>query len=451
MEAVEKNKEYTIKIESVSSDGSGVGHINGLTVFVPQTAPNDTVRAVITEVKKSYARARLTEVIASSPDRQEADCPYYTRCGGCQLRHIRYKKQLEIKKAVVENAMRRIGGFNGFEAEEVIGAESPLRYRNKMMFPVGKTDGQTVCGFYAPKSHDIIPLGDCALGDELNTQIINAVLNYMKENSIEPYDEKTHTGTIRRIFTRKSFNTGEIMAVISAGTDNLPNAEQLVKRLRSISDRVVSIILNVNTGRLTLGNKNITLWGSDVICDTLCGIDFEISPNSFFQINPKQTEKLYRKAIEFARLDNNTRVMDIYCGIGTISLCCAKTAKSVIGVEIVRQAIENARENAVRNGIFNAEFYADSAENIVPRLIARGEQADVVILDPPRSGSDEKTLTAIIKSNAERIVYVSCNPATLARDTRLLAQNGYKLTRSAVFDMFPHTCHVETVVLMERQ
>ena len=451
METVEKNKEYTLKIESVSSDGSGVGHIDGLTVFVPQTAPNDTVRAVITEVRKSYARARLAEVIAPSEDRQDADCPYYALCGGCQLRHIKYEKQLEIKKAIVENAMRRIGGFDNFHAEEIIGADNPSRYRNKMIFPVGKTDGQTVCGFYAPKSHDIIPLGDCALGDELNTQIINTVLKYMKDNNIEPYDEKTGTGVVRRIFTRKSFSTGEVMTVISANADNLTNREQLVKRLCSVSGKIVSVILNVNTGRLTLGNKNITLWGKEVICDTLCGVNFEISPNSFFQVNPRQTEKLYQKAIEFARLDNNTRVMDIYCGIGTISLCCAKTAKSVIGVEIVKQAIKNARENAIRNRIFNAEFYADSAENIVPRLITQGEQADAVILDPPRSGSDEKTLTAIIKSDAERIVYVSCNPATLARDTKLLAQNGYKLTRSAVFDMFPHTCHVETVVLMERQ
>lgn len=450
MEAVEKNKEYRLKIESVSSEGHGVAHIGGFTVFVPQTAEGDTVRAVITSVQKRFARARLTEITEASPDRCDADCVNYKQCGGCQLRHIRYYKQLEIKKQAVESAMQRIGGFGGFKVMEVIGADNISRYRNKMMFPVGQAEGQSICGFYAPKSHDIIPLGDCALGDAINAQIIDAVLAYMNENNIKPYDEKTRCGIIRRIFTRKSFSTGEIMAVICANTKSLPKREKLIARLRNISDRISSIILNVNTGWLSLGNENVTLWGKSMICDTLCDIEFEISPNSFFQVNPEQTEKLYRKAIDFAQLDRNTQVMDIYCGIGTISLCAARTSKSVIGVEIVEQAIKDAKENAKRNGIKNAEFYADSAENIVPRLIAEGRQADVVILDPPRKGSDEKTLTAIIKSGAKRVVYVSCNPATLARDASFLAQNGYRITRSAVFDLFPHTCHVETVVLMEK-
>lgn len=450
MEVVEKNKEYTLKIESVSSEGHGVAHIDGLTVFVPQTAAGDTVRAIITNVQKRFARARLTEIIEASKDRCDTDCPNYEQCGGCQLRHIRYDKQLEIKRQAVESAMQRIGGFAGFKTTEIIGADAPSRYRNKMMFPVGQADGKLVCGFYAPKSHNIIPLKDCALGDVINADINNAVREYMSENNIEPYDEKTRSGTIRRIFTRKSFSTNEIMVVICAAAKKLPEQEALVERLKNISDRISSIILNVNTGKLVLGNKNVTLWGKNTICDTLCDIKFEISPNSFFQINPEQAEKLYRKAIEFAQLDENTQVMDIYCGIGTISLYAAQTAKSVIGVEIVEQAIKDARENAKRNKIENAEFYADSAENIVPRLIAEGRQADVVILDPPRKGSDEKTLDAIIKSGAKRIVYVSCNPATLARDAKLPVKYGYKITQSAVFDLFPHTCHVETVVLLEK-
>lgn len=450
MDTIEKNKEYTLKIESVSSEGHGVAHIDGFTVFVPQTAEGDTVRAVITSVQKRFGRARLTEIIEASADRCDADCPNYEQCGGCQLRHINYAKQLEIKRQAVESAMQRIGGFTDFKAEETVGADTQSRYRNKMMFPVGRSGGQTVCGFYAPKSHDIIPLSDCVLGDAVNAKIIDAVLEYMNENNVEPYDEKTRHGIIRRIFTRKSFSNNKIMVVICAAAKKLPKQETLVERLKNVSDRISSIILNVNTGKLTLGNDNVTLWGENTIYDTLCDIKFEISPNSFFQVNPEQTEKLYRKALEFAQLDKSTRVMDIYCGIGTISLYAAQTAKSVIGVEIVKQAIKDAKENAKRKGIDNAEFYADIAENIVPRLIAEGKQADVVILDPPRKGSDEQTLTAIIKSGAKRVVYVSCNPATLARDAKLLSRHGYKITQSAVFDLFPHTCHIETVLLMEK-
>lgn len=450
METVEKNKEYTFKIESVSSEGHGVAHIDGFTVFVPQTAAGDTVRAVITDIQKRFARAHVTELILASQDRCEPECINYGQCGGCQLRHIRYDIQLEIKKQSVESAMQRIGGFTDFKVNEIIGADTSLRYRNKMVFPVGEINGETVCGFYAPKSHDIIPLGDCALGDELNVKIIDAVKEYMNQNNITAYNEKTHHGIIRSIFTRKSFSDDEIMVVICSAVNKLPEYEQLVEKLRKTSDRISSIILNINTGNLTLSNKNVTLWGNDTIFDTLCDMKFEISPNSFFQINPAQTEKLYHKAIDFAQLDKNTRIMDIYCGIGTISLYAAQTAKSVIGIEIVEQAIKDAKKNAKLNGIDNAEFYADSAENIVPRLIAEGRHTDVIILDPPRKGSDKKTLTAIVNSEAKRIVYVSCNPATLARDTQFLAEYEYKITRSAVFDLFPHTCHIETVILMEK-
>lgn len=450
MKMIKTNKEYTLKIESVSSEGHGVAHIDGFTVFVPQTAAGDTVRAVITDVQKRFARARITKLIHASQDRCEPECINYGQCGGCQLRHIQYDKQLEIKKQSVESAMQRIGGFTHFKADEIIGADISLRYRNKMVFPVGEINGETVCGFYAPKSHDIIPLGDCTLGDELNVKIIDTVKEYMTENNIKAYNEKTRYGVIRSIFTRKSFSDNEIMVVICSAVKKLPKHELLIEKLRNISDRISSIILNINTGKLTLSNENVTLWGNDTIFDILCDMKFEISPNSFFQINPAQTEKLYRKAIDFAQLDKNTNIIDIYCGIGTISLYAAQRAKSVIGIEIVEQAIKDAKKNAKLNGIDNAEFYADSAENIVPRLIAEGRQTDVIILDPPRKGSDEKTLGAIVNSGAKRIVYVSCNPATLARDARFLAEYGYRITRSAIFDLFPHTCHVETVILMER-
>jgi 23S rRNA (uracil1939-C5)-methyltransferase len=448
---VEKNKEYLIDIEAVSSDGNGIGHIDGLTVFVPYTAAGDTVKAVITKLKSRFAYGSVTEIIKSSPDRIEPQCEKYEQCGGCQLRHMSYEAELREKRGIIENAMKRIGGFKDFSIPNVVGMENPQRYRNKMIFPVGYDNGLK-CGFYAPKSHDIIEISDCILGDEANQSIIAAVTDYMRENNVSAYDEKNHTGLVRRIFTRKAFNTGEIMAVLSVNGTKIPNADALVNKLCAANKNIASIILNVNKkrGGMALGDRNITLYGKDTITDILCGVEFAISPHSFFQINPVQTEKLYGCALEFAELHGNETVMDIYCGIGTISLCAARHAKKVIGVEIVEQAIEDAKMNAQRNNISNAEFYADSAENIVPKLIESGERPDVVILDPPRKGSDEKTLSALIKAAPKRIVYVSCNPATLARDAAFLAERGYALENACGFDLFPRTMHVETVAIMRK-
>ena len=450
---VEKDKEYTIKIDSVSSDGNGVGHIDGFAVFVPLTAEGDCVRVKIVSVRKRFAHGVLVEIVEPSSQRCEPVCECYEACGGCQLRHIHYENQLKIKKNVIENALHRLGGFSDVAVDEVVGMEKPERYRNKTVFPVDIVDGELSCGFYAQQSHNIVPVADCLISDGLNSHVNNAVLDYMRENEVSVYDEDAHNGIVRRVFMRKSFSTGEIMVVISANTRELPHSENLVSKLRSISDKIVSIILNINTKKsnFVITDKNVTLWGSDRIHDTLCGIDFSISPQSFFQINPVQTEKLYSTALDFAQLDKSMSVMDIYCGIGTISLCAARQANRVIGVEIVERAIEDAKENASRNGIDNAEFYADSAENIVPKLIAHGESPNVIILDPPRKGSDEKTLTAIVKAQPKRIVYVSCNPATLARDARFLADRGYAVTKVKGFDLFPHTAHVECVVLMSRK
>lgn len=449
---VEKNKEYTVCIDTVASDGNGVAHADGFAVFIPQTAIGDTVKIQITDIKKRFAAGKIVDIISPSPSRCNIDCEQYELCGGCQLRHINYTQQLEIKKNIIENAMRRIGRFSDFSLNNMVGAENINRYRNKMVFPVGYKDNKTVCGFYAPRTHDIVPLTDCLLGDELNKSINNAIMEYMSENNVSAYDEKKHTGIIRRIFTRKSFLTGEIMTVICANSKSLPAVDKLVERLTNASDRISSIILNINTKKnnFTITDNNITLWGKSEITDSLLDTEFTISPQSFFQINPQQTEKLYSKAIEFADFDKNQSVMDIYCGIGTISLCAAKKAKYVIGIEIVEKAVLDARKNALKNNIQNAVFYADSAENIVPKLIAQGETPDIVMLDPPRKGSDESTLSAIIKANPKRIVYISCNPATLARDARFIADNGYKLSDSCGFDLFPHTAHVECVVLLSR-
>lgn len=445
---VEKNKTYPLIIEDVSSDGNGIGHIDGFTVFVAGTVTGDEIECLIVKVRSHFAYGKAVKIVTPSPYRVVPGCMAYKRCGGCQLMHISYEYQKVIKKNIVDNALSRIGGFEGFETEDVIGMDIPKRYRNKMIFPVGKNkDGKTICGFYARRSHDIMEVGDCLLGAEINQSINDTVLEYMAENNVVAYDEESHSGIVRRVFTRVAHTTGDVMVVLSVNADEVPNAKALIAKLTALDKSIKSIILNINKKRtnLVLGEKNITLYGEDTIFDTLLGIRFEISPHSFYQVNPVMTEKLYQKAIEYANLSGNENVMDIYCGIGTISLCVAKDAKKVIGVEIVEAAIENAKENAKNNGITNAHFYADSAENIVPKLIDEGERPDVVIIDPPRKGSDEKTLSAIVKASPKRVVYVSCNPSTLARDARFLCENGYKLDKAMCYDLFPNTVHVETV------
>jgi len=443
---------FELKIESVSSDGNGVGHIDGIAVFVPYTAVGDTAYVRVVEAKKNYVVAEIVKLDTSSPCRVAPACERYYECGGCVLMHMEYSAQLEAKKGIIENAMRRIGGFKDFCVSKMYGMDEPWRYRNKMVFHAGRVGGENVFGFYAPKSHKVIPLGDCLCGASENTHIIDAVKEYMNFTGLGVYDEKTLKGAIRMIFVRKSAKNGDTMVVLSVNGSQLPETEMLIEKLKKACPTLASVILNVNTQRRSygLGTKNVTLYGADYIEDEISGIIFRISPHSFFQINPQMTEKLYSKAIEMTQLTGNESVMDIYCGIGTISLLAARSAKKVIGVEIVEKAIEDAKENAVRNGIDNAVFYADSAENIVPRLIGNGERPDVVILDPPRKGSDVSTLNAILAAKPERIVYVSCNPATLARDARVLCDGGYGISNACGFDQFCHTHHVETVVLLSQ-
>lgn len=450
---INKNEIYNISIESVSSDGNGVGKIDGFTVFVPQTAPGDEASVQIVKVQKSYAYAKALEIAVPSKHRRAVSCPYFEKCGGCSLMHIKYDEQLEIKKGIINNALLRIAGTD-CRVGEMLGADNEYRYRNKMIFPIGQnSDGSTVCGFYRSRSHDIVPMNDCLLGSEFNGAVIDTVLSYMKKYNVSAYDEKTQRGTIRRIFTRVGKSSGEIMLVISANTEKLPKKECLTDALCSISDKIVSIILNVNTKKtnLVLGDKNKVLFGKGTITDELCGAEYEISPHSFFQINHAQTEKLYKKALEYAAPSENDTVLDIYCGIGTISLFAARKAKRVIGVEIVPEAICDAKKNAEENGIENSEFFCADAERLVPWLIERGEKPDVVILDPPRKGSDEKTLNAIACAAPKRIVYVSCNPATLARDIKFLSENGYCAEKICGVDMFPNTNHVETITLLQKR
>ncbi|MGN1116276.1 MAG: 23S rRNA (uracil(1939)-C(5))-methyltransferase RlmD [Candidatus Ornithomonoglobus sp.] len=450
---IEKNKQYNIEIKDISSDGNGVGTVDGFAVFVPMTAAGDVVEAEITRVKARYADGRAVRLLAPSPDRTEPQCPVYEQCGGCNLQHINYDAQIRAKKSLIEAAFRRIGGFDGFDCDEMLTMESPFRYRNKCIFQIGKNSaGEPVSGFYANKTHEIIPVKDCLLCDGINGRISAALLEYMKENYVSAYDEKTHKGIVRRLFIRSARTSGEIMVVVSVNADGIPKRERLIKRLLEVSDSIVSVYVNINKDKNSglMGRENRLIYGKSEINDTLCGTEFGISPDSFYQINPHMTQRLYNKALEYAEISENDNVMDVYCGIGTISLAAAKRARHVTGIEIVQRAVADAKKNAERNGITNAEFYADSAENAVPRLIASGVKPDIVILDPPRKGSDEATLKAIADAAPDRIVYISCNPATLARDAKYLAARGYAPVKCAGADMFGNTSHVETVVLMSR-
>ena len=437
---VKKNDKITVTVSSVSSDGSGIAKVMGYTLFIPQTLPEDVAEVLVVKIKSNYGYGKLLKIISPSPHRIKLPCPHFEKCGGCQLMMADYDYQLEIKKGFVKDALLRLGGITA--NVDIIGADMPFRYRNKMVFPFGK-DG--IWGFYREHSHDVVPLSDCLLGDEINKDILNAIAKYMKDFGVLAYDEEAHSGIIRRVFIRNTDT--EFLVVISANADSLPHSDELIKMLRAVSDKISGIILNVNKKQtnLVLGNKNIVLWGKNTLLATISGVNYEVSPESFFQVNSKQTEKLYSVALDFADIKDSDTVLDIYCGIGTITLSASKSAKKVIGIEVVEKAIENARQNAKMNGISNADFYCGEAEKLVPKLINDGISPDIVILDPPRKGSDEATLSAIAKAMPKRIVYVSCNPATLARDAKFLQTFGYEIRKVTAVDMFPHTAHIETV------
>ncbi len=448
----------TLNILNTAPDGRGIGKAEGFVIFVNGACEGDVVLAEIYTVHKTYATAGMVQIIAPSPYRQESFCPASFACGGCPLSHIQYKKQLAIKKQTVTDALARIGGFDlqTIEISETQGMDKPFCYRNKMVFPVGLVNGKTAGGFYAPKSHDIVPLSECLAGEPAAVKALECVVRFLNEEHITPFIETEKRGTVRRVFVRTGFYTKELMVVVSSFTEHIKHLDRLVSALRETEFEgycLKSIILNVNKkiNNLVLGEKNITLWGSGTIQDELMGLSFTISPHSFYQVNPVQTRVLYQTALDLAELDKTKTVLDVYCGIGTISLCAAKHAKQVYGVEIVADAVKDAAANAETNGVKNALFYCGAAENQVPDLIKRGIRPDVVFLDPPRKGSDTKTLEAVLFARPERIVYVSCNPATLARDARFLAEGGYRFTRAVPVDMFPHTAHVECAALLINQ
>ena len=448
-----KNDLVTLEIEDCGIDGEGIGKADGFTVFVKDAVIGDTVRAKIMKAKKNYGYGRLEEIITPSPDRVEPKCQFARQCGGCQLQALSYEKQLEFKTSKVRGHLERIGGFTDIPMEKILGMDRPFHYRNKAQFPVGKSkDGRIITGFYAGRTHSIIENRDCALGVTRNKEVLDRVIAHMEKFHIQPYDENTGKGLVRHVLIRYGFFTDEMMVCLIINGEKLPGEEALVKSLRQIPE-TVSVMVNVNKKRnnVILGEKVRLLWGQPYITDKIGEISYQISPLSFFQVNPYQTGRLYGKALEYAQLSGNETVWDLYCGIGTISLFLAQKAKMVRGVEIIPAAIENAKENACLNGFDNTEFFVGKAEEVLPEQFARtGERADVIVVDPPRKGCDETLLSTIIKMQPDRVVYVSCDSATLARDLKYLCERGYELKKVCPVDMFPNTVSVETVVLLSQ-
>ena len=449
-----KNDIVTLEIVDCGTDGEGIGKADGFTVFVKDAVIGDTVTAKIMKAKKNYGYGRLMEILNASPYRVEPVCPSARQCGGCQLQAVSYEEQKVFKEKKLRGHLERIGGFTNLPMEPLIGMDEPYHYRNKAQFPVGRNkEGKIVTGFYAGRTHAIIENRDCALGIPENKDVLDRVIAHMEKYNIAPYDEVTGKGLVRHIFVRYGFFTGELMVCLIINGQDLPHQRELVEKLCEIPG-MTSISLNMNKKRsnVILGDKVKTIWGKEYITDKIGDISYEISPLSFFQVNPQQTWKLYSKALEYADLHGEETVWDLYCGIGTISLFLAQKAKFVRGVEIVPAAIEDAKRNAQINHIENVEFFVGKAEEVLPREYEKnGVYADVIVVDPPRKGCDAMLLKTILKMQPKRVVYVSCDSATLARDLRFLCDNGYELKKVCGVDQFPQTVHVETVVLLSHK
>ena len=492
--SMKKNDIFELEITDMGTDGEGIGHYDGMTFFVKDALIGDVITARATKLKKNYGYARVEEIKTPSTFRVEPQCELHKRCGGCQIQALSYEKQLEFKNNKVRNNLMRIGGFSEAKLDSKmqppVGADNPYRYRNKAQFPVGyDRDGNIVTGFYASRSHNIIPVEDCRLGVPQNKEILDIIKEWMNECGITSYDENTHKGLVRHVLIRYGFTSKQIMVCLVINGDSLEAkrragnvADILCERLSKI-DGMTSISYNINkeNTNVILGKKTVCIWGRPYIEDTIhllsypdftpqgTGITYQISPQSFYQVNPKQTEKLYSTALAFAGLTGNENVWDLYCGIGTISLFLSQKAKQVYGVEIVPQAIEDAKNNAKLNGITNAQFFVGKAEEVLPQFYENAKKTenitddtkttgrtdmlrpDVIVVDPPRKGCDEKCLDTMLAMSPERIVYVSCDSATLARDLKILCEEKYELMKWQAFDQFSHTTHVETVVLLSKE
>ncbi len=474
---MKKNDTFTVTITDMSVEGAGIGKYEGMTFFIKDAIVGDTIVAGVTKLKKTYGFARLIEVLTPSVYRVEASCKVAKACGGCQIQNVDYDFQLELKTKKVRDNLQRIGGFAEEFLDEImepiVGMEHPFRYRNKAQYPCGyDKDGNIIFGFYGARSHRVVETTDCLLGVEENALILDTIKSYMLANGVVPYDETTGSGDLRHVLIRKGFSSGEIMVCLVVNGASLRNENALVNALTQIPG-MKSISINVNTENTNriLGDEIRVLWGAETISDTICrvketdgtfiptgeSVTFDISPKSFYQVNPVQTEKLYSLALEYAGLTGEEVVWDLYCGIGTISLFLAKAAKEVYGVEIVPEAIEDARHNATKNGIDNATFYVGKAEEVLPAWVkerqktnAAGLHPDVIVVDPPRKGCDEKCLETMVAMAPSRIVYVSCDSATLARDLKYLTTNGYELQHVRPVDQFCHSMHVEVVTQLLR-
>lgn len=449
-----KDKMYVVEIVDIGQGGVGIGKFEGFTVFVDGGLVKDKIKVKITKSKKNYAVGEIVEILEPSPYRVERKCSKELKeCGGCQIQELDYKEQLNLKTNEVKQVISRIGKLDDVVIHNALGMEEPFRYRNKAQFPIQKVDGVPVIGFYKKKSHDIIPTNQCIIQHDVNDKIIKIIKTYIRAYKVSIYDEKTHTGVLRHLVTKVGFTTKEVMVVLVANGRKLPYLNELASVLKENIPGFKTLVVNVNREKtnVILGNENRVIYGDGKINDNIGDLVFEISPLSFFQVNPVQTEVLYNKALEYANLGENDTVFDIYCGIGTISLFLAQKAKKVYGIEIVEEAIKDAKINANINNLDNVEFYVGKAEEVVPKMYKQGKRANVVVVDPPRKGCDEKVLDTIISMQPDRVVYVSCNPSTLARDLNYLDEREYKCLEVQPVDMFPHSVHIENVALIVKK
>ncbi len=451
MKPVQKNDRLLVHVEDLTHDGAGVAKVDGYPLFIQGALPGEDVHVHVLKTLKSYGFAKLLEIQNASPNRVDAPCPVFDTCGGCQIQHLSYEGQKLFKQKMVRDAITRIGKLPDVPVHAVKGMEEPWRYRNKSQIPFGVQNGQTVAGFYESRSHNIADTDVCLIQTVEADAIMNGLKKSLVEMGIEPYEEQTHRGQLRHVVVRKARATGEIMIVLVTKKKKFPQAEKAIELIRALVPDTVSIIQNINSEKTNVifGNETVVLWGKEVIEDRIGDVRFEISARSFYQINPIQTETLYGQALEYAQLTGTETVIDAYCGIGTISLFLAQQAKFVMGVEIVPQAIEDAKRNAELNGFTNTLFEAGPAEQVIPKWYKEGKTADVLVVDPPRKGCDEQLLRTILQQRPGRVVYVSCNPSTLARDLRILEDGGYRTKEVQPVDMFPQTTHCEAVAWLE--
>lgn len=450
----EKNDSIELVITGMTAEGNGVGRHRDVAVFVPGAAIGDSLKVRVVKTAKNHAFGKIEQILTPSPDRIAVDCPVFSQCGGCVYRHLSYEAEQRVKEQRVRDAITRLAGLPELDIAPLVGAQQPDGYRNKAQLPIGRdADGRLVVGFYAPRSHRIVACDTCALQPEVFARAVQAFRQWEQEHPQTVYEETTGTGKLRHLYLRQARATGELMVCVVVNGNRLSGEERLAELLREHTPELTSLILNENRERtnVILGKNCRTLWGQDAITDVLCGLRFRISPLSFYQVNRDQAERLYEKAADYAGLTGRETVLDLYCGTGTIGLSMAGRAGKLLGVEVVPEAVEDARRNARENGVGNAEFFCGDAAQAAQRLLARGERPDVVVLDPPRKGCDAALIDAVAQMSPPRVVYVSCDPATLARDLTRFAPAGYRAHALTPFDLFPRTAHVECVVRLERE